>query len=219
MGVSKTTDIREAVEAELGFDPLIDDTNIAVMNLNGEVALNGTVPSYPQYLAAERAAKRVAGVRGVHNHLEVVLRPEDYRDDAMLTTAANNALTLDVTVPEGVEATAGNGNLTLTGSVSYGSQREAAERAVAALTGVRDLKDKIDVRYYLDPLDVNQLVLGALDRYPSFRGGGDVTVETAGNTVTLSGYVCTWAEHDAAVRAAWMAGGVVEVRDNIVVTG
>ena len=217
--MSNTTDIREAVEAELGFDPLIDDTNIAVMNLTGEVALNGTVPSYPQYLAAERAAKRVAGVRGVHNHLEVVLRPEGYRDDAMLTTAANNALALDVTVPEGVEATARNGNLTLTGSVSYGSQREAAERAVAALPGVRGLKDKIDVRYYLDPLDVNQLVLGALDRYPSFRGGGDVTVETAGNTVTLSGHVCTWAEHDAAVRAAWMAGGVVEVRDNIVVTG
>lgn len=217
--MSKTTDIREAIESELGFDPLIDDTNIAVNNLNGEVALSGTVPSYPQFLAAERAAKRVAGVTGVHNHLKVVLPPEGYRDDAMLSAAANNALTLDVTVPEGVEATARNGSLTLTGSVSYGSQREAAERAVATLTGVRSINDKIDVRYYLDPPDVNQLVLGALDRYPPFRGGGDVTVETAGNTVTLSGYVCTWAEHDAAVRAAWMAGGVVEVRDNIVVTG
>jgi osmotically-inducible protein OsmY len=217
--VSRTTDIREAVESELGFDPLIDDTNIAVKNLNGEVALNGTVPSYPQYLEAERAAKRIAGVTGVHNHLEVILPPEGYRDDVMLTAAANNALTLNVTVPEGVEATARNGNLTLTGSVSYGSQREAAERAVAALTGVRNIKDRIDVRHDLDPLDVNQLVLGALNRYPPFRGDGDVTVDTAGNTVTLSGYVCTWAEHDAAVRAAWMAGGVVEVRDNIVVTG
>ena len=217
--MSRTTNIREAVESELGFDPLIDETNVAVKNLNGEVALNGTVPSYPQYLEAERAAKRVAGVTGVHNHLEVVLPPEDYRDDVMLTTAANNALTLNVTVPEGVEATAGNGNLTLTGSVSYGPQREAAERAVAALTGVRNIKDKIDVRYHLHSPDVNQLVLGALNRYPPFRGRGDVTVDTAGNTVTLSGYVCTWAEHDAVVRAAWMAGGVVEVRDDIVVTG
>ena len=126
--MSKTTDIREAIESELGFDPLIDGTNIAVNNLNGEVALSGTVPSYPQFLAAERAAKRVAGVTGVHNHLKVVLPPEGYRDDAMLSAAANNALTLDVTVPEGVEATARNGSLTLTGSVSYGSQREAAER-------------------------------------------------------------------------------------------
>lgn len=217
--MSKTTDIREAVESELDFDPLVDDTNITVKNLNGEVALNGTVPSYPQYLQAERAAKRVAGVTGVHSHLEVVLAQGDCRDDAVLTAVANNALTLDVSVPAGVEASAHNGNLTLTGSVTYGSQREAAEQAVAALTGVRNVNDKIEVVYRLDQLDVNQLVLGALNRYPPFCGGGDVTVDAAENTVTLSGYVCTWAEHDAAVRAAWMAGGVVEVRDNIVVTG
>src|SRR6202042_2560525 len=88
--VSKTTDIRTAVEAELSFDPLIDASDIAVKNLNGEVALNGTVPSYPQYLEAAAAAQRVAGVTDVHNHLEVVLPPEDYRDDVMLTTAASN---------------------------------------------------------------------------------------------------------------------------------
>jgi osmotically-inducible protein OsmY len=46
-----------------------------------------------------------------------------------------------------------------------------------------------------------------------------VTVDTAGNMVMLSGRVRTWAEHDAAVRAAWMAGGVFQVRDTVVVTG
>ena len=29
--------------------------------------LTGTVPSYPQYLAAAAATRRVAGVTGVHN--------------------------------------------------------------------------------------------------------------------------------------------------------
>jgi osmotically-inducible protein OsmY len=62
-------------------------------------------------------------VTNVHNHLEVVLPPGDVRDDAMLTTAANHALAADVTVPAGVEATARNGNLTLTGTVQYASQR------------------------------------------------------------------------------------------------
>ena len=76
------------------------------MNINGDVALNGTVPSYPQYLEAAAAAQRVAGVKNVHNHLQVVLPDEDYRDDAILTTAANNALALNITVPDGVEATA-----------------------------------------------------------------------------------------------------------------
>ena len=88
------------------------------------MALNGTVPSYPQYLEATIAAQRVAGVRNVHNHLQVVLPDEDYRDDAILTTAANNALALNVTVPDGVEATARGGNLTLTGAVdTAGSAR------------------------------------------------------------------------------------------------
>ena len=96
--MGKTKDIREAVEAELDFDPLIDDGDITVKNMSGEVALNGTVPSYPQYQEAASAAQRVQGVTRVHNHLEVVLPPESYRDDAMLTTMANNALTANISV-------------------------------------------------------------------------------------------------------------------------
>ena len=98
MGTTK--DIRDEVEAELEFDPLVDDADIHVVNINGDVALNGTVPSYPQYLEAAAAAQRVAGVKDVHNHLQVVLSVADYRDDAMLTTAANNALALNVIVPD-----------------------------------------------------------------------------------------------------------------------
>jgi osmotically-inducible protein OsmY len=136
--MSKTTDIRQAVEAELKFDPLVDDADIHVMNMNGDVALNGTVPSYPQYLEAAAATQRVNGVKNVSNHLEVVLPDADFRDDAMLTTAANNALMQNITVPGTVEATALDGNLTLTGTVSYGVERAAAEGAVAGLTGVRN---------------------------------------------------------------------------------
>src|ERR1700745_467403 len=119
--MTKTQDIRDAVEQELSYDPLIDMSDITVKNINGEVALNGTVPSFPQYLEAAAAARRVWGVKNVHNHLEVVLPPGDYRDDAMLTTTANTALTLNIGVPAGVEATAENGNLTLTGTARYGA--------------------------------------------------------------------------------------------------
>ena len=78
--MGKTKDIREAVEAELAFDPLVDPTGITVMDMDGYVALNGTVPSYPQYLEAAAAAQRVTGVKDVHNHLEVVLPDGDYLD-------------------------------------------------------------------------------------------------------------------------------------------
>jgi len=208
-------DIRDTVESELIFDPLVDETDIKVKNINGEVALNGTVASYPQYLEAAAATQRVAGVKNVHNHLEVVLPLGDYRDDAVLTTMANNALALNVTVPDGVEATARTGNLRLTGTVSYGSQRAAAELAVAGLTGVRNIRDDIEIRWDADPVDVTLAVQDALDRYALIPDDNDVVVETSANTVTLSGHVRTWAEHDAVVSAVWMANGVVEVDDNL----
>ena len=217
--MSQTKDIRDAVEGELSYDPLVDDSDISVKNINGDVALNGTVPSYPQYLEAAAAARRVAGVKKLQNHLEVVLPGGDYRDDPTLTTTANNALTLDITVPDGVEATANNGNLVLTGTVSYGTQRTAAEQAVTYLTGVRNVSDEIEISTDAEPLDVNLDVQDALDRYALIPDDSDVAVDTSGNTVTLTGHVRTWAEHDAVVDAAWMASGVYDVVDNLYVTG
>ena len=210
--MSQTKDIRDAVENELGYDPLVDDSDISVKNLNGDVALNGTVPSYPQYLEAAAAARRVAGVKKVQNHLEVVLPAGDYRDDATLTTTANNALTLNIAVPDGVEATANNGNLTLTGTVRYGSERTAAEQAVIYLTGVRNVQDDIYISTDADPVDVTLNVQDALDRYALIPDDSDVVVDTSGNTVTLTGNVRTWAEHDAVT-------GVYDVIDNLYVTG
>ena len=217
--MSRTKDIREAVESELSFDPQVDTADIAVRNLNGEVALNGTVPSYPQYLAAAAAAQRVGGVTSVLNHLQVVLPPEDYRDDSMLTTAANNALALNVTVPDGVEATANDGNLTLTGTVGYGSERAAAEQAVAGLVGVRNVRDDIEIAYDADPVDIDLHVQEALDRSALVPDDSNVEVDTSGNVVKLTGRVRTWAEHDAVVGAAWMATGVLEVRDDLSISG
>jgi osmotically-inducible protein OsmY len=208
-------DIRDAVESELIFDPLVDETNITVKNMNGEVALNGTVLSYPQYLEAAAAARRVVGVKNVHNHLEVVLPPGDNRDDATLTTMANNALALNITVPDGVEATARNGNIKLTGTVSHGltarpgrTGRRQADRCPQHQGRHRD-------RLGRDPVGVTLAVRDALARYALIPDDSDVVVETSANTVTLSGHVRTWAERDTVVSAAWMANGVVEVDDNL----
>ena len=162
--VSKTKDVRAAVEKELGFDPGVDATHIAVRNIVGDVTLTGTVPSYPQYLEAAAAARRVAGVTGVHNQLEVAPPDSSYRDDIKLATAANNALAANVTVPDSVEATAEDGNIFLTGTVSYGTERAAAEAAVAGLAGVRNVSNDIEISYGLDPVEVDVHVQQALDR-------------------------------------------------------
>ena len=217
--VGKTKDVRAAVDKELGFDPMVDAAHITVRNIGGDVTLTGTVPSYPQYLAAAAAARRVAGVTGVHNNLEVALPDGDFRDDVKLATAANNALAGNVTVPDAVEATAQDGNITLTGTVAYGTERAAAEAAVAGLTGVRNVFDEIEISYVINPVDVDLHVQQALDRSALVPDGSDVTAQTKDGIITLTGHVRTWAEHDAVVSAAWMAQGVIDVRDELQITG
>jgi osmotically-inducible protein OsmY len=217
--MSKTKDVRTAVEKELGFDPRVDSSDITVVNIGGSVNLTGTVPSFPQYLQAAAAARRVAGVTSVDNNLEVVLPEGDYRDDVKLTTAANNALAANVTVPGSVEATAVDGNVTLTGTVSYGTERAAAAEAVAALPGVRNVWNDIELSFDINPVDVDLHVQEALDRSALVPDGSDVKADTKDNVITLTGHVRTWAEHDAVLGAAWMAYGVIDVRGNLQVTG
>jgi osmotically-inducible protein OsmY len=217
--VGKIKDIRAAVEAELSFDPLVDAANITVRTMGGDVALTGTVPSYPQYLEAAAAARRVARVTSVHNHLEVVLPPADERDDAALAAAANNTLAGNSSVPNTIQATARDGNLTLTGFVRNGAQRAAAEQAIAGMTGIRNVRDEMEIIPGAGLSDVYVLVQDALDRYAVLLDDSKVTVSTSGHTVTLTGHVHNWAEHDAVVAAAWMANGVSDVRDELSVTG
>jgi osmotically-inducible protein OsmY len=215
----KTKNIRDAVEKELKFDPLVDASGITVKNLGGDVALNGTVPSYPQYQEAAAAAKRVKGVTGLHNHLMVDLPYASYRDDVILTTAANNALTMLVSVPGNVEASASEGDVWLTGTVGNRFERDAAEQAVAGLTGVRGIVDDIEIFSDVEAADVTDLVQGALDRYAVLPFDNDVRVQASDGTITLTGSVLSWGEHDAVIDAAWRGVGVKNVRDELVVTG
>jgi osmotically-inducible protein OsmY len=217
--MATTRDIRDSVKAELSFDPLVDESGITVKNMNGDVALNGTVPSYPQYQAAAAAARRVHGVTSVHNHLMVVLPAGDDRDDPMLTTAANNALALNITVPGSVEASASDGNIWLTGAVSHGFERANAEQTIGGLTGVRNITNDIEVFSDAEAADVTMLVQGALDRNALISDDSDVAVDASDGTITLAGHVRTWAEHDAVIGAAWMGVGVTGVRDDLVITG
>ena len=139
-------DVGDALADELTFDPDVDASGITVRIVNGEVTMAGTVPSYPQYLAAAAAAQRIAGDRNVRNDLEIRLPPDDVRDDTELAKAANDALTLNEAAPVGVAAKAANGDVVLTGVVRNATERAAAEMLVAEVTGVRRVTNDIEVR-------------------------------------------------------------------------
>ena len=139
-------DIRAAVHDELVTDPLIDADDIVVEVVDGAVSLTGTVPSQAQCAEAAAAARRVAGVTMVDTLLAVALPSGDFGDDAALAQLANQALATNAAVPDGIKATAHEGNIFLTGTVSLSAQRVAAEDTVAGVAGVLSITNEIEVQ-------------------------------------------------------------------------
>ena len=95
----------------------------------------------------------------------------------------------------------------------------AAEQAVAGLTGVRNIRDEIEISYDPDQADVDLHVQLALVRSALVPDDSEVKVAIDAGVITLTGRVHTWAEHDAVIGAAWMARGVIDVDDELKVTG
>ena len=143
--MSTDRNMAAAVQKELVSDPLLDAKDIVVEVTGGVVSLTGTVPSQAQRTEAAAAARRVAGVTTVDAMLAVALPADDYGDDAVLTRLANQALAANAAVPDSVKATASNGNLFLTGTVSRNGQRDAAQDAAAGVAGILSITNEIDV--------------------------------------------------------------------------
>jgi osmotically-inducible protein OsmY len=135
--------MRDAIVRQLDWDPEVDNSAIGVAAKNGIVTLTGFIDSYAGKLAAERAAKRVYGVRAVANGIEVRLKLE--RNDVDLARDAARALELQIGVPDTVQAVVHDGHITLTGTVSWIAQKKYAEKAVRHLRGIRGVFNHIAV--------------------------------------------------------------------------
>ena len=210
-------ELRIAVEDELRWEPRVDSEAVAVTVDGGQVTLRGTVGSLREKFEANKAAKRVYGVKRVEDEVQVRILGAHSREDADLRGAVLQALMLNSEVPSSVDAAADNGVVTLSGSVEYQFEREEAETVASKVSGVTSIDDKITL---LPPGpsadDVKHSIKKALERNAKLDAS-DLDVESSHGTITLSGVVDSWANHDAAVAAAWAAPGVTNVNDNIVV--
>jgi osmotically-inducible protein OsmY len=206
------TKLQKAVLAELEWDPRVDASKVGVATVDGVVTLTGSVPSYAEKIAAEQAVKRVAGVKGIANDLEVHLPGMSQRGDTELAQAALQALKWDVTVPAEVTVRISHGWVTLEGTVEHEFQRAAAERAVRHLRGLRGCDNNIELRPPITENLVKHRIEAALQRRAELDAS-QVKVEVAGSLVTLKGRVHSWREHDDAFNAAWDAAGVTAVVD------
>ena len=136
-------DLRQDVAAELYWDPQVDSAAIEVSAAGGMVTLRGTVASLRHKRAGGHAAGRVRGVTGVANDLRVQIPDRDRRDDEDLCGDVLEALMLEGSVPMTVDAQARDGLVTLTGTVEWHYQREAAESRTAGVPGVAGIDNAI----------------------------------------------------------------------------
>jgi osmotically-inducible protein OsmY len=134
--VRTDSDIARDVEEEIRCDPQIEGTDIAVAVNNGVVTLTGFVWRYSQKYQAEIAAKRVAGVRGVANDIEVRLPATDNRPDPEIARVAVAAIQSQFAQSaEQIKVLVNDGWIKLEGAMAWNYQRSGAEEVVRQLIG------------------------------------------------------------------------------------
>jgi osmotically-inducible protein OsmY len=205
------------VSAELLWDPKLDSASVAVSAADGVVTLRGTVGSFREKREAKQDAERVYGVKSVDNELQVRILNENRRDDADLRGGVLQALMLDSIVPSTIDAKVDDGWVTLTGTAEWQFQRDEAEFVAANILGVVGVESEIEL---MGPTpsagDVKSSIKKAMKRNAKLDAES-VSVDSSNGTVTLSGTVSSWADHDEAVAAAWAAPGVRSVKDHILI--
>lgn len=133
-------EIQNDVMEELQWTSLLNASEIGVAVKNGVVTLSGTVDNYRKKVAAEEAAKGVAGVKAVAEDIMVKVKDAWVKTDAEIAQAVLNALQWNSSVrEEKIKVKVENGWVTLDGDAEWEFQRSSAKTAVRNLLGVRGI--------------------------------------------------------------------------------
>jgi osmotically-inducible protein OsmY len=211
------SEIKRDVEAELRWDPEIDDRDIAVKTTNAIVTLTGFVHSYAEKYHAASTAKRIAGVAALANDIEVRLSPGEGVPDPQLARDAVAALKAELPMSwEKIQPTVQDGRVSLEGTVEWHYQRDRAERAIHRLQGVVSVRNSIRIKPVAPAAGLKEKITAAFHRNAEIDANA-ISIEAHGGEITLRGKVRSWAEREQAYSTAWSAPGVSLVNNEITV--
>jgi osmotically-inducible protein OsmY len=211
------SELKQDVIDELMWEPDINATEIGVAVKDGVATLSGSVDSYHEKLAAERAAQGVFGVRAVVQEIKVRLPGSLQRSDEDIAKAAANALAWTASVPhDRIKVKVQNGWITLSGQVDWRYQRDAAEDAVCNLLGVVGVSNQITVKPSPKLTEIKTKIESAFQRN-ALIDARRIDVQVRGDRVILEGSVRSYAEKKEAEQVACSAPGICEVENRIAV--
>lgn len=215
--MSSDLQLRQDVVDELEFEPSVNAAHIGVTANHGVVTLTGFVTSYAEKTMAERAVRRVKGVKAIAEEIEVRLPSDLKRADDEVAARAIDILKWQVGVPaDRIRVKVEKGVVTLSGEVDWQFQKTEADHVVHKLSGVAGVLNQIRVASPVHAIEVKEKIERALQRSAELEASR-ITVETEGGRVILKGSVHAWYERDIAERAAWSAPGVTEVHDRLII--
>ena len=215
--MSSDGDLKKAVLDELSWEPSVNAAHIGVTANAGVVTLSGHVENYAHKLGAERATSRVKGVKAVAEEIEVKLPYDTKRSDDDIAAAAVDRLGWNSTIPDdAVQVRVEKGWVTLTGTVNWHFEKEAAERDLRTLSGVIGVSNQIVVKPSVSASNVKSDIEHALHR-SWYYDPNTISVSAQGGKIKLTGTVTTWNARRLAGSAAWSAPGATSVENDIAV--
>lgn len=210
-------EIQQNVQEQLKWEPFLEAAEIGVSVKGGIVTLSGQVNSFAKKLAAERAAKKVSGVKAVTEDIQVHISTGQQKTDLEIAQAVVNALKSHSAVEEErIKVNVENGNVTLSGYADWAYERIMAESAIEHLEGVKNVSNQVMIKPKPMAGDILRKINAAFERYASIDAN-KIKVSISDNKVTLTGKVRSWTERSDAEDIAWSAPGVSQVINQITV--
>ncbi|MDP3555961.1 MAG: BON domain-containing protein [Bacteroidota bacterium] len=210
-------EIQKDVMEELKWEPFLNVSEIGVAVKQGVVTLSGTVDTYSKKETAEKATKRVKGVKAIAEDIEVKPFSSFIKNDTEIARIIADSLKWHSAVQEEkIKVKVESGWVTLDGEVDWEYQKDAAKNAIKNLPSVKGITNLIAVKPTITPKDIQQKISLAFHRSATLDSQ-KINVDINGNKAILSGTVRSWAAKTDAENAAWKAAGITKVENKLVV--